>query len=164
MNRKMFGDGHHKAFFNKKLSVGNALNWQYQLLDHPVPFNQNRALGSADLNLRGFEHYIVDGQQFYLAQHTLRYELINYTFNWGRFMLLETFRKMPIQVYPKIYFDHARVIDSENDSTDSYANQQLYSYGAGLDIVIYVDKIFSIDYSVNKFGRKGIYLHFNLSF
>jgi hypothetical protein len=38
-------------------------------------------------------------------------------------------------------------------------NRFLFSAGAGFDLVTYYDRTFRLEYSVNGFGKGGLYLH-----
>ena len=40
------------------------------------------------------------------------------------------------------------------------ANQYLYSGGIGFDLVTYYDRVFRLEFSINKFGETGIFIHF----
>jgi len=51
-----------------------------------------------------------------------------------------------------------------NPTTNALPNTLLYGTGVGLNIVVYYDKLIQIEYSVNKLGEKGLFLHWQLSF
>ena len=45
-----------------------------------------------------------------------------------------------------------------------HSNEFLYGYGLGLDFVTYYDIVFRVEFSANKFGETGLFLHFNAPF
>ena len=45
-----------------------------------------------------------------------------------------------------------------------HSNEFLYGYGLGIDFVTYYDIVFRVEFSANKFGETGLFLHFNAPF
>ena len=41
-----------------------------------------------------------------------------------------------------------------------YKNKWQFGYGMGLNFVTFNSKLFRIEYSVNRYLKKGVYLHF----
>jgi hypothetical protein len=52
------------------------------------------------------------------------------------------------------------IINNQNYFNNSLPGEFLYSGGIGIDLVTYYDKIIKINYSFNKFGEGGFFLHF----
>jgi hypothetical protein len=52
----------------------------------------------------------------------------------------------------------------KNPGTSFLDNEFLYTYGAGADIVSFYDAVLRIDYSINRLGQKGLFLHFKSTF
>lgn len=123
------------------------------------PYFIQKAFGYKNF-LRGFEYYIIDGQDYYLLKNTLRYELLPKTVRNLSFIPLNKFRKFHYSVFLSAYFDMGFVRDSQNKLNNDKTNRYLYSGGIGLDFVTYYDRIIKIQYSVNNFGESGFFLHF----
>jgi len=123
------------------------------------PYFIQKAFGYKNF-LRGFEYYLIDGQDYFLLKNTLRYELLPKTVRKLSFVPLKKFRKIHYSVFISANFDLGYVRDSQNQLNNDMTNQYLYSGGIGLDFVTYYDRIIKIQYSVNNFGESGFFLHF----
>jgi len=72
------------------------------------------------------------------------------------------FNKIPVSVYLNAYTDLAYTVDNSDVSTlynNTFVNTFLFSYGVGIDFVTYYDKVIRVDFSVNKYGEYGVFLH-----
>ena len=74
------------------------------------------------------------------------------------------FATIPFSFYLNLHGDAAYVEDTQfsnvSKSKNRLPNSWLYGYGLGLDFVTYYDIIIRLDYSFNKFGESGLFLHF----
>lgn len=125
------------------------------------PFILLRGLGyGADL-VRGFELAVVDGQDYYLSRNNLRYKLLDKNIRI-KFLKLPQFNVVPLQLYPNLIFDMGYVYKNfrfENKS--SLANQLLYSYGVGIDLISYYNLFLRFHYVQNSLQQRTF--AFNLS-
>ncbi len=126
------------------------------------PFIINSELGfNAFLN--GYEYNVIDGGSFAYSKQKLSFELIpTKTFNFN-FINLNQFSKIHYALYLKVFADTGYVYKRNANITNTLSNSFLHSYGFGLDLVTYYDKVLSVNYSVNKFGVSGIFAHLNLA-
>ena len=76
---------------------------------------------------------------------------------------LEKFATIPFAIYLNAYGDAGYVEDTRYQQHNSLTNSWLYGCGAGIDLVTYYDLVFRFEYSVNKFGESGIFIHFSAS-
>ena len=120
-------------------------------------YYNTRGLGYGKDFIRGFELYVIDGQHYVLMKNTFRREI----FKTERKLLgLRQFRRLPIAVYAKAYFDAGYVADrSYNPLNRRLANTVLWGSGVGLDIVTFYDLVFRLEYSVNSVWEKGFFIN-----
>lgn len=128
------------------------------------PYNNYSALGFKKDFIRGYELYLIEGKSFYLNRATIKKRL--FSTSWDlKPMPLEQFRKMPIALYFKTYFDLGYAENFENYSVNSFlADRYLYGTGVGLDIVSYYDTVIRLEYSINREKETGFFLHFRKEF
>ena len=70
-------------------------------------------------------------------------------------------------MYISLFFDVGYVWESESlalEQSNNLSNSTLIGRGFSLDFITYYDKILRIEFSVNKLGEKGIFLHFSNPF
>jgi hypothetical protein len=120
-----------------------------------------RGLGYSDY-LRGYEYYVIDGQDFALLKNNFKFNLLPRQIVNMRFLPLKKFRKIHFSIYLNAYFDIGYVYDKyQNDVyLNTFSNQLQYSGGLGIDLVTYYDKIIRLEYSIIKTGESGFFIHF----
>lgn len=101
-----------------------------------------RALGY-DASLRGFDHYIIEGQHYGVFQNNLKFNVVPTKTTTLKFVPSEKFSKIHFAMYANLNFDLGYAYFPYNNSP--YSNQLLYSYGGSLDFVTYYDKILRLD-------------------
>src|SRR5699024_6149848 len=112
--------------------------------------------------LRGLEYYVTEGDRFGILYNTLKQQV--FAFRVHSRLLPNEFANIPIRMYFKIYGDLGYNHTSIPGNHYSLANQLLYSYGMGLDIVTFYYAVLKIEYSINLLGEKGLFLHFQSAF
>lgn len=121
----------------------------------------NKALGYNDDFVRGYEYYVIDGQNYALAKMALKYQLIKpHIIDISRLNRLKKFNRIPYSVYISLFGDGAEVNDEFFQSTNQLNNTFIYGYGLGIDLVTYYDNVFRVEYSINKQMEHGFFLHF----
>jgi hypothetical protein len=73
---------------------------------------------------------------------------------------LEKFATIPYAFYINLYGDAAYAQDTQFSRYNPLTNSWLLGYGAGIDFVTYYDLVFRLEYSINRFGESGYFLHF----
>lgn len=148
----------------KKWSWSLDLKARKGLIQDKQPYYNSRALGYENDFIRGYEYFVIDGQDYAYAKGMMRYELFNRTFQLGKWMPIKAFKELPFKIYSKIYTEHGYVNAPFYSEGNSLNNSYLRSAGTGIDFVLYHDFVFRYEYSVNHLGQKGLYLHFDFIF
>lgn len=128
------------------------------------PYSLARGLGYGEELPRGFQRYVIDGQHFFLAKSTLKYELFNIS-RYLRFLPLEEFRTLPLAAYMRVFFDHGYVHDRLLFYLDNQlANRYLYAGGVGVDLVTFYNLVLQAEVARNSIGQTGFYFNIRGSF
>jgi outer membrane protein assembly factor BamA len=139
-----------KSFFNLR-AVG--------MLKLPLrqPYVTRQFIGYEDQYLQGYEYYVIDGVAGGYTKASITRQLLNtkLRINSKRFKSLNY---IPLKFYAKT-FVNAGYIYSKHPGQNELTNIPLYSGGVGLDIVTYNDFVIKIEWSVNRLGENGLYLH-----
>lgn len=140
-----------RIYSSFKIMTGNSLkNVDAYILD--------KAIGYNNVNLRGYEYYVADGQHYFVAASTLKYKILKKrVFTIGFLSFLPKFNKIHFTIYGKGFFDIGYASNSHKSFNNYLSNRLLYSGGAGLDIVSYYDTVFSVEYSANQFRDRGFF-------
>lgn len=159
------------AEFNKYFNIKP--RWHFatstkikQSLNKQQPYLLKKALGYSD-NLRGFDYYVIDGQHFYMFRNNLKFTLLHKQYillNYFPFNKLPQFNKVHYASYLNLFFDMGYVAEDKPTNSNSLANQLLYSYGFGVDVVTYYDRILRIDFARNSLNENGIFISFSAAF
>ncbi len=133
-------------------------------LENNQPYFLKRGMGHRDF-LRGFEYYVVEGEDYYLARNTMKFELLPQKISNLKFIPLKKFRKIHYAIYLTTYFDfgYASEKDLEVQLNNNLSNKLLYSGGLGLDFATYYDRVFRVEYSINSLNESGFFIHFTAS-
>jgi len=131
--------------------------------DGNQPYFAQRGFGFDDY-VRGYEYYVVDGQDFWLSKTVLKYALIEKTNFDIPYVKMKQFNKSHYSLYLGIFSDMGYVIDKQTDEDNTLSNSLLWGNGISLDYVTYYDKLLRIEFSVNHLGEKGVFLHFSNPF
>jgi outer membrane protein assembly factor BamA len=119
-----------------------------------------RGFGYQNDFVRGYEYYVIPGQNFLLFRNNLKFALLPTRVISLPWSVLEKFRTIPYAFYLNGYFDAGYVRDRQFGNRNPLANRWQYGYGAGIDYVTYYNLVFRMEFSVNKFGESGFFLHF----
>ncbi|MFT6166026.1 MAG: outer membrane protein assembly factor BamA [Vicingaceae bacterium] len=123
------------------------------------PYLLRNGLGYSSFGIRSYEYYVIDGQNIGLGRLQLRYQIVK-----PRSMMLtgisERFGKFHYAFYLGVFSDFAYVDDQSGYPMNNLANELQFGHGLGLDFVSYYDIVIRAEYSFNKFGESGLFLHF----
>lgn len=167
---KNFNAGH--AWLTLKKYIPLSEKWSTELIGKgqlglvrsQQPFYSYRGLGYSSNFIRGYELYVVNGLDYAYAKTRLRFELLNFIFEWGKIVPIRQFRTMPVKWYLSLNSDFGYVNDPFFRENNALRNELLWGGGVGLDIVVFYDKVLQIEYSVNRLGEAGFFLHWELNF
>ncbi len=124
------------------------------------PYFAQQGLGYGRDFVRGYELYVIDGQDFALAKTNLKFSLIQPRVHRFGFIPNEKFNTIHFAFYINCYLDAGYVWDNELHQQNELDEELLLGGGIGLDLVTYYDKVLRFEYSVNKLGEGGIFIHF----
>ncbi len=145
---------------NKNYYLSTRIGGEFNALNNSS-YKNARAIGYKPNSIRGYELYVVDGQNFVLHKTTFKKQLFKAE-GTIPFLKAKQFKTVPIAVYLKTYFDWGYVSNdySNSEQQNSLTNQFLYGTGLGLDIVTYYDFVLRIEYSLNNNGDTGFFINF----
>jgi outer membrane protein assembly factor BamA len=121
------------------------------------PYTGKQFIGYEGRYLQGYEYYVIDGVAGGYAKATLSRPIFS-THLCVQSRKLKSLSNIPIKLYAKTFANAGYVyntVTGENHLT----NRFLYSGGVGLDIVTYNDFVIKIEWSFNRLGENGVYLH-----
>ena len=150
--------------FTKKWSIEGILKGRTTLIRQTQPYNNYWALGYFEDFLRGYEFYVIDGLDYGYLKTSLRWEVLNINFHFGKYMPISQFRTMPLKIYLSLNNDFGYVNDVQFQELNFLGNQWLWGKGIGLDIVLINDKVIQIQYSLNHLNENGLFLHYRFNF
>jgi len=131
------------------------------------PYSALSALGYSSDYVRGYELYLIEGQHLLLNRTTLKKKIFS-TDLYAGFMPIEQFRRIPIAIYLKTYFDmgYARNYDfyEEEGFNTRLSNKYLFGTGIGIDFVTFYDAVLRLEYSFNGEREGGFFLNFKKEF
>jgi hypothetical protein len=129
----------------------------------------NKLLGYGNLQMNGFEYYVVDGNAGSIAKAEIHHLLGTYTLprKYGIALLDKVNNKLPVIYYHfwlRAFTNLGYVYSERPSNTSKLSNTLLRTFGVGLDIISIYDLVIKIDYSVNQLGDKGLYLQGGINF
>ncbi len=123
------------------------------------PYFLTTGLGYGRDFVRGYEYYVVDGEDYGLLKTDLKFAIIPQQVSTIKFIPLDQFNKIPWAVYLSLFADFAYAPGNAYDG-NTLQNDMLVGYGIGLNLVTYYDMVIRMEYSFNKMGESGFFLHF----
>lgn len=140
--------------------IKNQNNWS----NTPTDYYHNRALGDEIDYLRGYEYYIIDGQQYTFSKTSFQYLFYDKEWSLGNIMPIKSLRTPQVQFFFAFNFDMGYIPTAKNFNKTNFNDKLLKGGGVGLEIVAFYDKMLQIEYSMNEKYEKDIFLHLNLNF
>ena len=110
--------------------------------------------------VRGYEYYVIDGQDIAVAKLQFRYNLLRPRVYKLPLIPTEKFNRMHFAIYSSVFSDFGYVNDDNGYAQNNLANTMLYGNGISLDFVTYYDMVLRLEYSFNKLGESGLFIHF----
>ena len=125
-----------------------------------TPFLYSRGLGSDRYFARGYEYYLILGQKYFLSHFNLKYNFIPQKTFEIKPIHNDKFGLIHFASYVTIYSDIGYVGNNKEYLNTKLNNHLLASIGLGLDLITYYDKVLRLEYSLNKEGEHGFFVHF----
>ena len=126
-----------------------------------IPYFNQRALGYGAEFIRGYEYYVINGQNYFLLKSNLKFTVMPTKILMVPLINTPKFNRMPNTFFINAFFDAGYVDDRQFGKFNSLSNQWQYGYGAGLDYLTYYDIVFRVEYSINRMGERAFFLHFS---
>ncbi|WP_258104044.1 BamA/TamA family outer membrane protein [Marinoscillum sp. MHG1-6] len=127
-----------------------------------VPYSRYYEFGIENYLVRGYELSVVEGYEAFLFKNSFKKRVFKTAFNVpDQLMPLKQFRRWPMALYIKTFFDAGYVRNYPNYELNSrLSNKALYSVGVGVDFVTIHDLTIRLEESYNAEGD----FHFVLNF
>lgn len=126
--------------------------------DNFQPYFLAEGIGLSGFDIRGYEIYLINGQNLGIIKSNLKFTIIpqtNFKIKWIR---SEKFNKVFYALYTNLFFDMGYSHDKFWHQKNPLNNQLLWGTGIGVDFITYYDMVFRLEYSINKQGKTGLYL------
>lgn len=145
--------------FSHALFVGG--RWRNNI---SIPYPLTSALGFR-YYVRGFEPYVIEGNNFILIKSEFRYDLLKDQLLSTGFIPLKNYKKT-ITSSQLTFFGDAGLVEPGKDAVNhnDFASKWMAGVGLGWNWVFYFDKVVRFEYSVNHTGDFLGNLHFTKSF
>lgn len=128
-----------------------------------MPYFLNKGLGYNEY-LRGYEPYVIDGSDYVLSLYNFKVQVVKPNSFTIPFIPMEQFNKVHYAVYVNVFADAGYVNYEFPHPTNTMINTWQFSAGAGIDLVTYYDRVFSIDYVINRYGEHGFFFRVETPF
>ncbi|MEI7594792.1 MAG: POTRA domain-containing protein [Bacteroidota bacterium] len=146
-----------KLFSNVYNSIG--IGVKYMPLK-TKSFYFQRGLGYGNEFVRGYEYYVIEGQDYIFGKANLSYNLIPTKIGYAKWLPFHKFNTIHYALFSNIFFDAGYSKDIYYKYNNTLNNTLLLGGGIGLDFVTYYDKVIRVEFSYNKLKEKGVFLHF----
>jgi hypothetical protein len=127
------------------------------------PYFNNQALGYANNLVRGYQYYVSDGLDYVLLKNSLRLQVFDQLLHFGKWMPFKAFKTMPLRIMLLASTDFGYSNDPYYTEANPLVNTWLWGYGPGLDLVVYYNKTFRIEWIRNRLGEFGYFITINTS-
>ena len=124
------------------------------------PFFLNRSLGYDRDYVRGYEYNVIDGDHFWTIKTNLRYAIVPERVVTLHRIKAKQFNTIPYAFYLGLFADAGQAWFGSGDASNQLPGRILSGAGLGLDFVTYYDKVLRAEFSVNREGQTGFFLHF----
>ena len=148
----------------------SALNTKVTFTPSALPYIESRALGFSQFYVRGFDRLVMEGEHAILNRNNVRFKLLDTNIDFGKFMPIKQFNKIPFRIYPKLFVDWGKSWNSlaTPENGDLY-NRTLSSIGIGVDMMTAYGRVLRIEYAIHTIptldaGLRGVFISFDSDF
>jgi len=123
------------------------------------PYLQTIGLGYRNDLVRGYELYVIDGQDYGLLKNELKYRIFS-TQKHMSWIPVRQFNTIPIAAYLNTFADAAYVKNSYPEfSNTRLGNKLIYGAGAGLDVVTFYNIVARFNLTFNAKGERRFFFN-----
>jgi outer membrane protein assembly factor BamA len=135
--------------------VGKVSSSSYQ------PYFFMQGLGYDRDFVRGYEYYVVDGKHYGLSRNTIKFAVLPERKSNLAFISSQKFSRIHYAAYLTLFADvgYSWLDKAYKPVLNELPETILIGTGLGLDFVTYYDKVIRFEYSMNKLGESGIFIH-----
>ncbi len=149
----LVGDLNYGAWFKARANLSRA----------KIPFSNNTGMGYGDFLITGYDLYVMDGPDYIGLKNNINYKFLDKEFKLFKWFPRQ-FRVLPMKLYLRFNYDVAYINEPTYADTNFFNNTWIYGFGPSLDIIIFNNYLFSIEYGINQRNEKGIFLQSGVSF
>lgn len=124
------------------------------------PWFLNQSLGYYRDYVRGYEYNVIDGDHFWIVKTNIRYALMPERVATLSCIKAKQFNTIPYAFYLGLFADAGQVWPGGKNASNQLPGRILSGAGMGLDFVTYYDKVLRAEFSINREGAAGFFLHF----
>ena len=126
------------------------------------PYFIIQGLGYSRDYIRGYQYNVIDGKHFGIVRSNVKFALLPEQIRNIKFISTPKFSRIHYALYLSVFADAGYVWQPQWIGQYNNVLPQTFLAGAGLgaDLVTYYDKVVRIEYTVNKSGKSGIFIHF----
>lgn len=144
--------------------ISNTFKGKYNINRDQIAFANNTGLGYGEDYIRGYELYVQDGTDYVYNLSYVSFKFVDKVLNYGRLMPLDQFKLMALQVHLRMQVHLGYVHEPSYQLTNEQNNRLLIGYGPALDILIYNNFLFQLEYTFNHLNESQLYIHQTISF
>lgn len=108
--------------------------------------------------MQGFEYYVIDGVAGGYLKAAVTRELFRFHIRRPSLKKGKEFPEIPFRIYGRV-FGNTGYVHQPDYGTNRLSNKMLYSGGIGLDLLLFNNFTFRLDWSFNSLGQNGLFLH-----
>lgn len=133
-------------------------------IPHKQPYLQTIGLGYRNDFVRGYDLYVVDGQNYALIKNELKFKLFSLQkhFSW---VPIKQFNTIPLAAYLNSFADAGYVKNYYPEfSNTKLGNSLLYGGGLGLDVVTFYNILARFNLTLNAKGERRLFFSITREF
>jgi len=149
----------------KFLSISTNLKARYSFIRSKIPYYNNQALGFEENFVRGYQYYVINGQDYLLLQTDINLKVLDVKIPLFKKFPVNYLQVLPLKIHLRYHIDFGYVWDRFYAQGNQLSNTDLIGTGIGVDLIFYsYNIILQFEYTFNKNGEKGLYLRYRFNF
>lgn len=129
------------------------------------PYYNYQGVGKGRDFLRGYERYVIEGQNYVINKNSLKRQLFSFEADISKVLKIKQFSKIPFSAYFSLNFDHGYISNYPGyEENTLFTNRYIYGGGVGIDIISFYDFVMRWEYSMNIEGEHALYFNLFASF
>lgn len=157
----IFAKSNSKKYFNISKAWNFAMGLTFYLsLKEPKYFFSSGFMGYGNDFVRGFQYRVIPVRNYFINRNNLKLCVLSQKILKMPYIKTSKFNRVPLAVYINSFFDQGWSSKNCFSDNNNLSGKYLLGYGLGVDFVTYYDKVFRIEFTMNRFYEKGIFLHF----